>query len=246
MLLLLSTITIDLFCQQEKVFALQNPASARIQIDTLITGNAELHLLSVMHPISDLALSGEVNLYSDSSLVRVILEDNNFNEYLIYETYPILAGSRQIFVEEAGEETFSLNNIIPLRLRIELIDASIRIKEIIVSEEGTFLKAAKSERLHVQTLNKIDRINRNILSLGQKWVAGETSISHLTYQEKKIMFGGRAPNFQGFEYYVGGVFVLPGIKSEEPNSRNTKSKGITSTESQYARQFSWKERHGED
>ncbi len=28
------------------------------------------------------------------------------------------------------------------------------------------------------------------------------------------MFGGSVPNFQGFEYYVGGVFVLPGAKDD--------------------------------
>ena len=83
-----------------------------------------------------MAISGEVTLHSDTSLVRIILVDDNYNEYLIYETYPILAGSRQFSVDEAGEETSLLNNITPSRVTIELINASIYLKEIIISEGG--------------------------------------------------------------------------------------------------------------
>ena len=112
-----------------------------------------------------------------------------------------------------AEETSSLNQVIPYRVTVELVDASIHLKEIIVSEGGDAPKAINSERLQQQSLNKIRRINENIQQLGQLWVAGETSISRLSYQEKLSMFGGSIPNFQGLEYYVGGVFVLPGKKT---------------------------------
>ncbi len=111
--------------------------------------------------------------------------DNNYNEYLIYETYPILAGSRQFSVDKAGEETSLLNNITPYRVTFELVDASIYLKEIIISEEDNIQAESQDDRLLQQTLDKIDRINQNIQNSGQKWVAGETSISRLSYQEKK-------------------------------------------------------------
>ena len=244
-LLLVTTFSLNLFCQQDHVFALQNKADLRISVDTTINNNTHLFPFYTENTISGLALSGEITLHSDTSLVRIILIDNNYNEYLIYETYPILAGSRQFSVDETGEETFLLNNIIPYRVTFELINASIYLKEIISSEEDKYKAESQNDRLLQQTLNKIDRINQNIYNLGQKWVAGETSISKLSYQEKKRLFGGSVPNFQGFEYYVGGVFVLPGAK-DDLDSRDTQLEYLSLQESQYASEFSWKNRHGED
>jgi C1A family cysteine protease len=171
--------------------------------------------------------------------------DNNYHEYLIYETYPLLECSGHLSVDDAGEETSQLNNITPYRITFELINASIYLKEIIVSKGDTYKAALKSEKLLQQSLNKIDRINQHLQNTGQKWVAGETSISRLSYQERKRLFGGNVPNLQGFEYYVGGVFVLPGAK-DDLDSRVKKSENLTVATSQYANEFSWRNRHGED
>ena len=208
LLLLLGTFSLNLFSQQDHVFALQNKADLRISVDTTINNNTHLFPFFTENTISGLALSGEITLHSDTSLVRIILIDNNYNEYLIYETYPILAGSIQFSVDQAGEETSLLNNIIPSRITLELVNASIYLKEIILNEEDKYKAELRDDRLHLQTLTKIDRINQNIQNTGQLWVAGETSISKLSYQEKKRMFGGSVPNFQGFDYYVGGGFLF--------------------------------------
>ncbi len=195
--------------------------------------------------ISGLAFSGNITLHSDTSLVRIVLLDNNHNEYLIYETYPILSGSKQFSVDEAGEETSLINNITPYRLTFELINASIYVKEIILSMEDKYQTESQDARSVQQTLNKIEKINQNIQKSGQRWVAGETSISKLSYQEKKSMFGGKVPNLQGFEYYVGGVFVLPGTR-DESDSKEAQSQDHNLPDSEYASEFSWRNRHGED
>jgi len=183
--------------------------------------------------ISGLAFSGKITLHSDSSLVRMILIDIEYNEYLIYEAYPILSGSGKFSVDGAGEETSLLNNITPSGVTIELIDASLYLKEIIIGEEEPYRAKTTSDRLLQQTDYKIDRINQNINNLGQSWVAGETSISKLSYQEKKSMFGGRVPNFQGFEYYVGGVFVMPGALGDGSDAKDASSTILSQQESQY-------------
>lgn len=229
----------------DNAFALQNQVSSRISVDTTIENNTNLFPFQTENTISGLAISGKVTLHSDTSLIRIILVDDNHNEYLIYETYPILAGSIQFSVDQAGEETSLLNNIIPSRITLELVNASIYLKEIILNEEDKYKAELRDDRLHLQILTKIDRINQNIQNTGQLWVAGETSISKLSYQEKKRMFGGSVPNFQGFDYYVGGVFVLPGAK-DDLDSRDTQSEYLSPPESQYASEFSWKNRHGED
>ncbi len=236
-LALLALVAINSFCQENRLFALQYQADRRIPVDLTMNENTQLNISESKSTISGLAITADISLYSDSSLVRLILVDHNGYEYLIYETYPILAGLNQFSVTGVAEETSSLNQVIPFKVTVELVDASIHLKEIIVSEGGDAPKEINSEKLQQQSLNKIRRINENIQQSGQLWVAGETSISRLSYQEKLSMFGGSIPNFQGLEYYVGGVFVLPGKK---------KSVTAAQAESQYAKEFSWRNRHGED
>jgi len=245
-LVLFALVALNSFCQENRVFTLQNQAEMRIPVDKTINENTELNIFESETTIGGLAFSGDISLFSDSSLVRLILVDQNGYEYLIYEAYPVLAGSKQFSVAGAAEETSSLDQVIPSRVNVELVDATIHLKEIVVSEGGGTSEEVKSEMLQEQTLNKIRRINENIQQLGQKWVAGETSLSRLSYQEKKSMFGGSIPNFQGLEYYVGGVFVLPGTKKIDPNLKSTKSVTAAQAEAQYVKEYSWRNRHGED
>jgi len=242
---LIAAIPLHLFCQQDYDLGVQSSEGLRIGFDLTINDNTQLEPFSSQMIISGLAFSGDISLHSDTSLVRIILMDSNYNEYLIYETYPLLSGSKQFSVDEAGEETSRLNNIIPYRLTLELIDASIYLKEIIISKEEKYKIESQEAREVQQGLNKIDRINQNLQKSGQKWVAGETSISRLSYQEKKNLFGGEVPNLQGFEYYVGGVFVLPTAR-DESKSTETQSQNHTLPESEYASEFSWRNRHGEN
>ena len=200
-LALLALVALNSFCQENRLFALQNQADMRIPVDLTMNENTQLNISESKSTISGLAITADISLYSDSSLVRLILVDHNGYEYLIYETYPILAGLNQFSVSGIAEETSSLNQLIPFRVTVELVGASIHLKEIIVSEGGNGPNEINSEKLQQQSLNKIRRINENIQQSEQLWVAGETSISRLSYQEKLSMFGGSIPNFQGLEYH---------------------------------------------
>jgi len=105
-----------------------------------------------------------------------------------------------------------------------------------MSSWESYSAKAKTENTIRRNAQKIDRINRNIHTLGQKWVAGETSVSELSYQEKKSLFGGRVPNLQGYEYYLGGYIELPESSLQE----------YSTGESLYPSEFSWKNKHGID
>ena len=229
----------------DDAFALQNQDPLGISLDTIITNNTQLFPFNTETTISGMVISGEITLQSDTSLVRIILMDNNYNEYLIYEAFTLLAGSGQFSVDKAGEETYHLNNITPYRVTVELIDASIYLQEIIIRERDDYKADTRDDWLYRQALTKINRINQNIQNLGQKWVAGETSISKLSYQEKKRFFGGAMPNFQGFEFYKGGVFALPET-NYDIDSEGAEPANLYQQEPQYAGEFSWKHRHGED
>ncbi|MGW8316325.1 MAG: C1 family peptidase, partial [Bacteroidales bacterium] len=243
---LLALASINAFGQENRLFALSYQADREIPVDLRMNENTELDIFDSDSPISGLAISGDISLYSDSSLVRLIHVDRVGSEYLIFETYPILAGANHFTVAGVAEETSALSQVIPYRVSVELVNASIHLKEIMVSEGGESPQEIKIERRQQQSLNKIQRINENIQQRGQLWVAGETSISRLSYQEKLGRFGGSIPNFQGMEYYVGGVFVLPGEAISDQNLKSAKSVTAVHSESPYVKEFSWRNRHGED
>lgn len=242
-LTVLFLIPVLFYCQDSGA---QEEESPSISVDSLF--ECDTHFLPFTNnlQISGLSISGDIVLNSDSSLVRLVLLDDRFNEYLIFEAYPILADAGKFSVKEAAEETSMLNNIIPHEISFEIIDASIHLKEITL-RRGTIYKSDLQD-VWMSHLNrvKIDRINQNIQKNGLKWLAGETSLSRLTYQQKNDLFGGKVPNFQGFEYYVGGIFVLPVAKERLSPSSGKKSEEQPPAASAYAKEFSWRNRHGQD
>jgi Leucine-rich repeat (LRR) protein len=231
-------------CYQE--ISATEEVCSRISVDSLFESNTQFCPFTDALQISGLFISGEIKLHSDTSLVRLILMDDKSEEYLIFETYPILAGSRNFSIAEASEETSMLSGIVPFSLSIEIVDASIHLKEIILGREQKYKAELKYAQMLTRSQYKINRINQNIEKNGLSWLAGETSISRLSYQQKKKMFGGRVPNFQGFEYYRGGVFVLPGAKEDIKALNHLKSENSGSPSSSYVKEFSWRNRHGQD
>ena len=127
-LALLVLVALNSFCQENRLFALPYQADRRIPVDLTINENTQLNISESNSPINGLAITADISLYSDSSLIRLILVDQNGYEYLIYETYPILAGSKQFSVAGVAEETSSLDQVMPFRVAVELVDASINLK----------------------------------------------------------------------------------------------------------------------
>jgi hypothetical protein len=82
-----------------------------------------------------------------------------------------------------------------------------------VSEGGDAPKETHAERQQQQSLNKIRRINEHIRQSGQLWVAGETSISRLSYQEKLRMFGAAFPISRALNTMWGVYLSCPGQKT---------------------------------
>ena len=207
-----------------------------IPVNKYFPANEILKPFDSIHQISGLSISADIKLNSDTSLVRVILIDDSNREFLVYETFPLISGVPEFSVDSAGEETMVLHGIIPAAIRIELLDASVFLKEISLNTGPNKVEARSWQA--EQNADKIRKINRHIAESGGKWVAGETSVSILTYEEKKQLFGGNIPNLQGFEYYKGGIFVMPGSLN--------RANSIRKNDSLYVPEYSWKNRHGED
>jgi C1A family cysteine protease len=198
------------------------------------------------NPIFSMSASGKVNLYKASSYARIILTDTQGNEYLIYEASgPFDSGSFSF--EKKCEETCVLNSVIPKSIKTEVSEAKIKIDKIFSVEKQSDLKqevrsmGIDSYRSHLdeyQERIKIEKINQYIKEHGLKWKAGETSVSKLSFAEKKKLLGTpkKLPNLFGFEYYEEGVFEVPEL---QPASSPLAS-------SKLPRSFDWRKRHGEN
>ncbi len=230
---------------QQNAFSTMNAPDQVIGINVTHTESVTLQPFISRKPISGLSISADIILFSDTSLVRVVLTDTSFNEYLVYEAYPLISGSQQFSIEEAAEETALLNNVVPLELRIELSGASIYLKEIRLSKAGIYAREAKGNIRQAQLNERIGILNRNLIERGIPWVAGETSFSRLSYEEKKAYFGGDLPNLGGFDYYTGGVFVMPGALDQDPDQAVLAGANPDGW-SPYVKEFDWRDRHGQD
>jgi len=211
-----------------------------IGIDKLFSESQVIYQFDTTQRIYGLALSGSLQLHQDKSLIRLILVTEDHSEYLVYEAYPLIVDSNSLQITKVCEETCILEGIVPRSLKIELIDSSLQIDEIALT---TYQQTLKMEAANLQKQIKEDRetakikkINENIKKKGLKWIAGETSVSKLSYREKKKLFGGKVPNLQGAEYYKGGIFEIKSADFSESSSVNI--------ESSLVELFDWRSRHG--
>ncbi len=185
-------------------------------------------------------ITARVTLFGEASLARVILIDNSGNEYLIYEVYSLIADEMSFFVNNACEETKVLNAVTPFQLRIELLGASVTLQKLTTLTNVPYprngIAAIQQTIREEQEKQKIDLLNESIKKKGMAWTAGHTSLSSLTYSQKKMMFqkDGMLANLQGFEYYIGGVFEL---------NSNTPDLSVSTTQTMID-SFDWRNRHG--
>ncbi|MCP4110033.1 MAG: hypothetical protein GY749_31680 [Desulfobacteraceae bacterium] len=218
--------------------------NARIlAIDQTFDADRELRLSDDISSVYALSIEdADIQLFNDSSLVRVVLADNRGNEYLVYEAYSLLAAQRTYSVANACEETCLLSSVNPSLLRVEVTDASITIRALSVTETYPAgidnLPASQASVRAVQQAEKIRMLNEQISVQGQKWIAGETYVSKLSYAEKKHLFplAEKLPNLQGFEYYAGGIFEIRYENSLPP----------ADTASSLPDEWDWRNRHGAD
>ncbi|HAH23487.1 MAG TPA: hypothetical protein DCL77_06985 [Prolixibacteraceae bacterium] len=187
--------------------------------------------------IYGLAIKADIAFTSEKSQVRIILVDKLNNEYLVYESYPLLEETSSFSIDNLCEETSILDGVKPQSLKIELTDASLSIGSITYSsanDQGIDVQKIKKEKKDLQNKVKINQINHSIKAKGLAWVAGETQVSSMTYAEKKKLFG-QSTFTPGIEYYVGGV-IQTGDGSTLKSATTSAMVGT----------FDWRNRHGKN
>ena len=192
--------------------------------------------------ISGLSISGTAILNNDNdSYIRITLVDEYNYEFLVYENYPALSDELTSTFNNVALETVLLDDITPQYLKINLLNASLSLDAISISISSGIKKHNTKNPATIQkaqTQYIIDKLNANLKKKNMTWRAGMTSISELTYSEKKDMFGGTVPELYDFEHYVGGVFVMPGEYLNTPKAE--------SSDVEYVTEWDWRNRHGKN
>jgi PKD repeat protein len=221
-----------------KGFELMGKNPKTIQINQTISQNTELFpFKGKIPPIFGLALKANITLNDEKSLVRVILVDTKGDEFLVYETYPLLEESNSVNIDNLCEETGLLSRVQPKSLRIEVESATIKISSITYSvsaDQITDVIKTKKDKKDLQNSHKISQINNSIKVKGLSWVAGETEVSALSYADKKKLYG-QSTFPSGIEYYVGGIMQIG-------NEVSLKSAAISSM----VENWDWRYRHGKN
>jgi len=217
------------------------------------TNGASRVFSTSLKDIYALALDGNVELYTGSdaseinpdaiknSSVKIILVDQYKREYLVFED----SISRSTGLEQPNtrfsercQETCILPLVSVFSLRVEVTGSGkLEIEKFHYADKPV---AGDPDALRArQNAKIIEQLNQQDLG----WVAGETSVSNLTYAEKKRLLGvAEGPqvlDLQGFEYYRGGVFEL------QSNSTDSRTLSVQANGS-LVKNFTWGNRHGEN
>lgn len=220
--------------------------SDRLYTNTEYTSTSEFPL-NDMYAIYGLSISGHSQLNSDTSLVRVLLVDNQGKSYLVYEDFYLTASN--IAFQDMAFETAYLDSVTPDRLKIIIRDATLYLNdvsysygdEVVTRNSGLDRKTLAKMQQQTQEEYMIDRWNEYNDANNQYWFAGKTPLSGLSYEAKKAALGATSDAYlsDGLEYYVGGFFVVRDMRF--PNSLE-----ITPppSYSNYVESFDWCNRHG--
>ena len=185
-----------------------------------VAGVNDEYVLDIPNPVFGFYIDGNVNLEASDGFLRVILVDKDGNEYQVYETSPLLSDKNSFSVARACDETCLLDSVVPAKLRIEKQNASFELKKTSFDSVSAFkvgsteYSSQKTKLAKEKEKEKIQKINEQIKKKGLRWTAGGTSVSSMTYaQKKKPFFDPKTgqpvktlPDLQGFEYYKGGIF----------------------------------------
>ena len=189
--------------------------------------------------LSGLSLSGNASLLNeDDAYIGVTLLDTAGCEHLVYETYPLMADDLSCTLNDVALETAALNNVRPDSLKILLRNARLTINALHYAGRTTATgwQTQRKNLLATQKSYTLERLNQHLRERDMTWSVGETCYSSLTFDEKRRLLGEGFNLMGGFEYYTGGIFVMPGALSvPAPKEADP-----------FVKEFDWRNRHGKN
>ncbi|MBE6321248.1 MAG: hypothetical protein E7075_09855 [Bacteroidales bacterium] len=210
--------------------------------------------LNDMPAIYGLSISGHSQLNSDTSLVRVLLVDNQGKSYLVYEDF-YLTASNMAFQDMAFETAY-LDSVTPDKLKIIIRDATLYLNDVsfsygdeaVTRNSGIDRKVLAKTQQQTQEEYMIDCWNEYNEANNELWFAGKTALSGLSYESKKAALGATSDAYQsdGLEYYVGGIYVMRSYDDSSTNRSIVDSipTSVIPSYNTYVESFDWRNRHG--
>jgi C1A family cysteine protease len=203
-----------------------------IDLYTTFTEDTIIYPFSHYDIIYGLSITGSVELESDTSLVRVILSDQNGNEWMVYEAYSLILPGGFCDLSDAADETKYLQVNSPYSLEIQIINAELTLKYIqLQTEPSEELESMQEQYKALIEAQKVDSIAYSIEQGEMLWFTDNTTLSNKSYLSKKSIFGYKY-NLCGLDYYTGGVYdPAPGVDAPIDDSP-------------LVDYFDWRNRHG--
>jgi hypothetical protein len=209
-----------------------NAHSQVINISQTFSSDTLFAPFSGTTPIYSLKAYGNINLYSDSSLVRIVMVDSYGNPWLVYESYPLITDTNSFVFTAGCDETCFLDGIVPDSIRIDLISAFLTVDSLKL--DTNYIPNATELQAQAKWNNdsvKINIMNQRIQEEHMYWRAGRTSVSLMSFFSKENLFNKKF-NIEGLDFYKGGLF-----KRNSDNTRIHYNSAIVES-------YDWRYRHG--
>lgn len=245
--LILMLLCLTIFCQaQETSFRLPMQSGTRgFSVNKTFTQTDSIDV-DLHSYIESFAISGSIE-QKEKSFIRILLEDKLGQSKVVLETSKLYNDVETFFFSHHCEETSGLSDFQPKKMKIFTRNATLYLDSIYYVEYNA--KSHNALRLEAQKRSKsmmeerISKINKYNKEHGELWLAGETRLSSLTWQDKKRAMGFFSDDADtgGMEYYIGGVFVIRDVQHPSSNERATAEQT-----SLYVDSFDWRNRHGKN
>jgi hypothetical protein len=151
--------------------------SEELEINTMIYSSCEIFPFEKLEKITGIKWSGSIRLLSDTSLVRIILTSQDAPDYMIFEAYPLIVDNSQVDVNEGCDETCYLNQVDPVSVKIQIINAELNFKSLFYySDFHDNLPQMQYDVKRSRDWQKVDKMNSRIPDYDMKWVAADNDI----------------------------------------------------------------------
>jgi hypothetical protein len=217
--LLILAASLNSFCQE-------------IQIDLTFTSDTVIYPFENIETISELTMDGNVEFFSDTSMVRLILEDENGNQFMIFESYPLISTGSYVTASRYCDETCALNDVNPYSLEVQIIRGELLLKNLsydVETKQNAEELRYKAKR--TKDAGKMETMNVKIPAFGMNWIAGDNEEITMYYDQRRQLYGD-GYNLLGYDYYYRGVFEFLGHRNYPKVDPNL------------VRSFDWRNRHG--
>lgn len=239
--------------------SIENKAIRKHSISKTLEGQCIITDIFDKNAIYGISISGRIKFKDKSGFIKVIISSKDSLEFLVFEGYSSYYDSIVFNFDDICEETCILDSIFPEKMIINAHNALLNLNEInIKSRKYSIEEEAlndKNKELKAQfEKSKVEKINDYNKKNGLLWIAGETKVSKLSYQNKKDLMGLNDNTcLYGFEYYISGIFEFPENNSLINNELIIDTLGFASSASNlmevqssstYRKKFDWRYKHG--